>query len=94
MRKTIGKKILPEYFKAVVSGQKPFELRKDEDNIQPGDVLALYEWNPDSKSYTGRMVEKRVSYVLRKCPKYGLMDGYCIIGFANCSVDFEKEVSL
>ena len=75
--KIIQKKILPEYFEAVISGRKTFELRKDEDNVQPGDRLILNEW--DGKNYTGRSHGCLVSYVLRNVPEYGLMDGYCII---------------
>lgn len=93
MSKTVTKKILPKYFRDVLDGLKTFELRKDEDDIQPGDTLVLKEWDPDEKSFTGWQVEKQVSYVLRKCSYYGLMDGYCIIGFANDSVDLEKEAS-
>ena len=43
--KTVEKKILPEYYKAVCKGIKTFELRKDEDDIQSGDRLDLREWN-------------------------------------------------
>lgn len=42
--KSIEKKILPKYFRAVRKEEKNFELRKDEDNAQPGDVLILMEW--------------------------------------------------
>ncbi len=72
----IKKKILPKYFTAVQAGIKTFELRKDEDNIQPGDILDLFEWNG---SNTGRTIRCEVTYVLRNCPEYGLMNGYCII---------------
>lgn len=92
MSKTVTKKILPNDFRDVLDGYKTFELRKDENDIQPGDTLILKEWNPAEKSFTGLQVEKQVSYVLRKCPEYGLMYGYCIIGFVNDSVDLEKEV--
>lgn len=77
----IYKKILPEFFQAVWNGDKKFELRKDEDNIQVGDELVLEEWNPKTKLFTGRLMKKTVTYVLRNVPEYGLMDGYCIIGF-------------
>ncbi len=73
----IKKKILPQYFEDVMSGAKTFELRKDEDNIQPGDTLDLLEWNQD---YTGRGIRCQVTYVLRDCSEYGLRDGYCIVG--------------
>ena len=39
--KTVEKKILPKYFQAVREEKKNFELRKDEDDVQPGDVLIL-----------------------------------------------------
>lgn len=78
MGKTVNKKILPEYFELVRKGIKNFELRKDEDNIQPNDILVLDEW--DGEKYTGRYVCRTVVYVLRNVPQYGLADGYCIIG--------------
>ena len=76
--KTIRKKILPEYFNAVQEYRKNFELRKDEDNIQVGDELILEEWNGE---YTGNYTWRKVTYVLRNVPEYGLKDGYCIIGW-------------
>lgn len=74
--RTIRKKIASEYFDAVEDGRKTFELRKDEDNIQVGDVLKLSEW--DGKDYTGRYVYRVVSYVLRGYD--GLKEGYAIYG--------------
>ena len=74
----IRKKILPEYFEAVQENRKKFELRKDEDNIQVGDELILEEWNGE---YTGNYTWRKVTYVLRNVPEYGLKDGYCIIGW-------------
>lgn len=76
--KRIEKKILPKYFEEVINGDKTFELRKDEDNILPGDFLVLREWSPD-KGYSGRKATRYVSYILRNSPEYGLAEGYCII---------------
>lgn len=73
-------KILPEYFEAVASGKKQFELRKDDRDYQVGDFIDFCEWN--GKEYTGvRYGCVRIRYILRNCPEYGLMDGYCILGF-------------
>lgn len=77
--KRIEKKILPEYFEAVEAGDKNFELRKDEDKIQVGDMITLREWT--GTQYTGRSITKRITYVLRNVPQYGLMQGYCIFGW-------------
>lgn len=43
--KTVRKKIIPEYFRAVRAREKNFEIRIDEDNIQVGDLLILEEWD-------------------------------------------------
>lgn len=61
----IKKKILPEYFQAIVSGKKKFELRLNDFLVNEGDVLLLEEWNPETKEYTGRTVNKTVSYVAK-----------------------------
>ena len=77
--KTVEKKILPKYFRAVREEKKNFELRKDEDDVQPEDVLILMECA--GGEYTGRTEVRRIRYVLRDVPEYGLMPGYCIIGW-------------
>lgn len=81
MEKVISKKILPEYFAEVRAGRKNFEIRKDEDNVRTGDLLILEEYDPADGERTGRQTIRRVTYVLRHVPEYGLMPGYCIIGF-------------
>lgn len=60
---TIEKKILPAYFELVASGKKKFELRLNEFKISEGDTLRLREYDPERHAYTGRVVEKIVTYV-------------------------------
>lgn len=81
MSKTVTKKILPQYFDAIVQKNKRFELRKDEDDIQQGDILILKEW--DENQFAGRAIRCLVSYVIRSVPEYGLAKGYCVIGFSR-----------
>lgn len=59
----IKKKIWPEYFEAVVSGKKKYELRLNDFDIQEGDTLILEEWDPQTQNYTGRKTAKKVTYV-------------------------------
>lgn len=59
----IEKKIWPEYFEAVLSGKKKYELRLDDFEVKEGDTLFLREWDPKTKEYTGREIEKKVIYV-------------------------------
>ena len=72
-------KILPQYFTDVYKGIKQFELRKDNRNYQVGDLVTLQEW--DGEAYTTNSISVVIKYVLRDCPKYGLMKGYCIFGW-------------
>ena len=59
----IKKKIQPAYFDAVQSGKKKFEFRVADFVVAEGDTLLLQEWDPATKAYTGREIEKKVSYV-------------------------------
>jgi len=61
----IKKKIHPEYFEMVKSGKKKFELRLADFDIKEGDTLILEEWDPETKEYTGRKLEKKASYILK-----------------------------
>ena len=75
----IRDRILPEYFNEVIHDSKKFEIRKDEDDLQIGDVVILKEW--DGEKYTGRATGQNIVYVLRDVPEYGLMPGYVIFGW-------------
>jgi len=61
----IEKKCWPEYFERVLSGDKSFDLRLADWECKTGDVLVLKEWDPNTKSYTGRVIEKKVTYVIK-----------------------------
>ena len=61
----IEKKIWPIYFEKIASGDKTFELRLADWECNPGDNLLLREWDPNTKQYTGREIEKEVTYVLK-----------------------------
>ena len=60
--KTVEKKINIEFFDDVFSGKKKFELRLNDEDISEGDTLVLNEWDPAIKTYTGRRMEKKVTY--------------------------------
>ena len=65
----IEKKIWPANFEAVLSGKKTYEPRLQDFEINVGDTLVLKEWNPKTGEYTGRVVEKKVTEVLKLSPK-------------------------
>ncbi len=62
--KTITKKIDPEWFDLILSGKKKFERRVADFDISEGDILRLEEWTKgDSRKFTGRFIEKKVTYL-------------------------------
>ncbi len=59
----IEKKVWPYYFKKILEGKKNYELRLANFECREGDILVLKEWNPDTGEYTGRSIEKEVTFV-------------------------------
>ena len=57
-------KVLPPFYAALQSGEKTFEIRKDDRGFQKGDKLLLREHDPMKvREYTGQSIEKIVTYV-------------------------------
>lgn len=57
-------KCWPVYFKPVLDGTKPFEIRENDRDFKVGDVLHLREWDYGGRgSYTGRETHRRVTYI-------------------------------
>lgn len=78
-------KTWPQYFARIFSGQKTFELRKDDRHFDVGDTLHLKEFDPLNNEFTGREILKTVKYVLRgteETEKFGLKNGYCIMSLS------------
>lgn len=75
-------KTLPKYFEAVISGEKMFEVRKDDRPFKKGDLLALNEYY--NKMYTGRSCIVYIDYLLRDT-EY-VKKNYVILGIKPCIV--------
>lgn len=71
-------KILDEYFMEVKKQHKNFELRKNDRNFNVGDDVILKEIDKNGNE-TGNIILRKILYVLKDCPEYGLKDGYCIL---------------
>ena len=59
----IRKKVWPEYFQLILDGKKNYELRLADWDCELGDTLVLKEWDPETKTYTGRETEKEITYI-------------------------------
>ncbi len=73
-------KTIQPYFNQVKAGDKTFELRKFDRPYKQGDNIVLQEWDNEKNEYTGEELSFTISYVLCDVPKFGLKDGYCILG--------------
>jgi hypothetical protein len=78
-------KITPQFFDAVNSGAKPFEVRVADRDYRYSDVLYLREYDPsgmdkvlDRNPYSGRFCKKVITYVLDD--SRFVKEGYVILG--------------
>lgn len=82
-------KCWPEFFDAILSGAKTFDLRNNDRNFGVGDSILLHEYDPQLQRYTDRFLERRVTYILGHRPDagcaatHGLREGYVILGIAE-----------
>lgn len=54
-----------EYFPAIKSGIKNFELRKDDRGYLVGDYLLIREYCNETNSYTGRCEDRLIDFIIR-----------------------------
>ena len=81
-------KILPEYFDAVRSEAKKFEVRKNDRGFHVGDILHLMEW--DGNKFTGRSVTAYVTFILFEWQD-AIKPGYCIMSIELQSEDKNEQ---
>ena len=53
----------PESYEEVLLGNKTYDIRLADWDVQPGDVIIFQEWDPQTKEYTGREMSRKVGYV-------------------------------
>lgn len=57
-------KCWPEFFAAIISGDKRHDLRRRDDrDFRVGDILVLEEFDAKIRQYTGRIAKARVTYI-------------------------------
>ena len=81
------------YWDAVASGEKTFEVRKNDRGFQTGDTLVLEKFDPERlgggyvydynaappKVYT---IRKRITFLLQG-GQFGIEPGYCVLGLGE-----------
>ena len=63
------------------AGYKPFDVRRNDEDFQVGDILLLREFSPDANDYTGDHT-RWVSYVLPG-GNFGIEADWCVLGFSS-----------
>ena len=61
----IHKKIWPERFRLLKLGRMDLDIRLADFQLKTGDTLIFEEWNPRTRRYTGRSLERRVGAVVK-----------------------------
>lgn len=80
-------KIKEKYFKAVLSGEKTFEIRKNDRDYQVGDIIHFVPVDDEC----GMIIPHdpnayKITYVFHG-GEYGLEEGYCVFGILPESYD-------
>ena len=73
----------PPFFAAIVSGEKTFEVRKNDRNYKSGDKLLIQEYHPEN-GYTGKEWEGIITYLLDH-------PDYCKKGFVVFGIKPKQE---
>jgi len=80
-------KIKPEFFKAVISGQKTFEIRNNDRDFQAHDFVVLREFDCRT-GFTGSQAHTQIKYV----SSYNQAPGFVVFGFEL--LHFKEEFNL
>lgn len=67
------------HFDDIITKWRRFELRKNDRDFQPCDLVLLKAW--DGNKYTGEWVFVEVQHILKDVEEYGLDKDYCIFSF-------------
>lgn len=100
MPNTIEKKIDPEYFEMVSSGDKNVEIRLNDFEVEEGDILWLREYDRNDQIYTGREIKKKITrhYVVKPTTWFSIEDitekGLLIIEMGEYDKSHEKFLDI
>ena len=75
-------KTWPKFFAGLVSGNKTAEVRKNDRDFQPGDILVLREWSFEN-GYSGEVERRIISRVDRLDALSQDLAGYVLLSFED-----------
>lgn len=78
-------KCWPEFFNAILRGDKTFDIRFNDRDFRSGQEIVLKEWVPNdiehsdrSPGYTGRILHRKINYTLTG-EQFGIKEGFIIL---------------
>jgi len=83
-------KCWPEFFEPIKAGNKTHDLRRSDDrDFQVGDRILLEEYDPEKRTYTGRKLVVRITYITSSdlpcaLSKVALHPDFCILSIGLC----------
>ena len=72
-------KLNEEFFGDVLTGNKTFEVRRNDRDYKVGDYLKLMSYDPKKQEYTGGEAKRKITYILQG-GQYGIEKGFVVIG--------------
>lgn len=76
-------KLWMQFYDAVESGEKPFEVRVNDRDYRVGDTLLIREWSFTGQEYTGRFCRRKITYLT----EWGQKPGYVALGLGSPHAD-------
>ncbi len=71
-------KTWPHPFQAMKRGDKSHEVRVDDRNYQPGDVLVPVEYDPEARTFSGDYIVRLITYKTSG-GEWGIPQGLCVL---------------
>lgn len=80
-------KCWPQYFDVIASGEKTFDVRRDDRGYQRGDILVLREWDGtrsviEDFKFTGRVERREITWILTG-GQFGIEPGYVVLALGE-----------
>lgn len=75
-------KVWSKFFPSLWNGNKKFEVRKDDRDFKPGDLLRLREWDKDAEAYGPNEIIARITCKLNG-GQFGIEEGYCVLSIST-----------
>lgn len=80
----------PEFFRAINSGERPFDLRLNDRKYSVSDIIRFMEYDDRRGQLTGQDCYRKVTNILEgigpgaMTPLHGLARGYVVLGLKPC----------